>query len=693
MRKIRDALKNNLLPFFFLVFAGGLSALSRGPLPPEWKLGVGVAVMSLFLWLLLRNGSMGFPTASALTGEPVGFNPWLLVFLAILMVLLRFWKLTSLVAWPGPDESLCGLRAMQLCEKWEWRLFFFQQATPLVWASAAVFKLSHSGFLCLWLPSAAISVLTVPAAVLCARTCGTKSRGWILGCLFAFSYWPLFLGRTCQTGILLPGWECLGFYGLCAYGRAGEKAKGRWAALLGLWTGAGYFTFPSWVVVSAVMIIYFFYRGIYPRKRWGDLARFCLWFCGAVSPCLWGWWTGEYGAHVRTVALWTGGWDPGNFSPLLAGYLGSLFWESPGQSWFNPLLGACFFIGLAVLYRTRRRYFAGLILVMTLFLAPGVLSMNLEFFRIVQVLPLVLWTAALGLETILAVFPPGSRVLWLLFFLCVIGWMDFRHLVRPYQRAGESLPVFSGVDKSIERYRAYQILLRTQSESGPGLIFNEFCPDSSFDASLLLATYPFNAVENGSLNREGARWAAILTNADYQPFLSPRFPGAQWTFLDPDRPTDARVVLAVFPLYSGNRQAIGDWTQASVCFRDINRGMVEMQENHPPEQVLGGLFQHYPLVLKDPMLVSCFWERMSDFLYYYYGHPYEKTVYALEQALKGYPAAHLYFKLGSLLMRKGQYGEAKEALEKADRAPLNLCPVAEALALLEKMKKQDPSGR
>ena len=76
------------------------------------------------------------------------------------------------------------------------------------------------------------------------------------------------------------------------------------------------------------------------------------------------------------------------------------------------------------------------------------------------------------------------------------------------------------------------------------------------------------------------------------------------------------------------------------------------------------------LVQGDPFLESCFWERRGEFYYHYgYQEHYADQVEALRQAIqRGYPAAHLYFKLGSLLLRKGDRMGALEAFRAALKA-------------------------
>ena len=620
--------------------------------------------------------------------EPLSFPPFLLLVLACLALWLRFWDLEGLFLWPGGDEGLYGLRALQLAHHWEWRLFYYSQVPPfMIWSTALLLKALHRPLLCLWLPPAVVSAATLVAAVAAARAWGFKTQGWIFGALMGFGYFPLWLGRTCSTGVLMPFWVCMGFCWLGLYAKAQGSPQTLRAGLLGFWAGLGYLAFPSFPVVSLTLAGGLLYFAWAKQKRAVDI----LWFsiCGFLSffPFLWEWAQGNVGGHIESVAFWKGAAGIAGFFQTPGSYVRLLFWGGPTHGLFNPLLSALALTGWAAYGRARKIHLLAWALAWVLWMAPGFLSMNMELFRIVQIMPMVLWAAALGLQNLLEAFPPLGRVYALLPVLLAVGLMDFRQLRSPYKDNGSNPGPFRAESKSIERYRAYALLKETYDRQGPGFIFPDFAPDDSFDFSLRFAASSFNAVDEPQLAAQ-AQWAAVVTNLDYQPFLAPLFPGARWYNLDFDRPQEGQAALALLPLTPANRATIGKWAEGSACFRDIERAVVDAQENQPPDKTLAEALRDNRL-LKDRLLVSCFWERMGDFFYNYMGHPYEKNLFALQLSVMGYPAAHLYYKMGVLFFRGGRLKEAREALEKARHAPLDLSPVDEALKLVEQKAAED----
>jgi tetratricopeptide (TPR) repeat protein len=111
-----------------------------------------------------------------------------------------------------------------------------------------------------------------------------------------------------------------------------------------------------------------------------------------------------------------------------------------------------------------------------------------------------------------------------------------------------------------------------------------------------------------------------------------------------------------------------------------------------------GLFRSAPdLLAADPFLSACYWERRSEFFYRYeFQKHFDDQVLALKNAVeKGYPAAHLYYKLGCLHMRKGETALARADFEKGLRREPGYGDIREALGLLTEMEKgtrpaQDP---
>ncbi len=84
---------------------------------------------------------------------------------------------------------------------------------------------------------------------------------------------------------------------------------------------------------------------------------------------------------------------------------------------------------------------------------------------------------------------------------------------------------------------------------------------------------------------------------------------------------------------------------------------------------------------RDPFLESLFGEWRAQ--YHYGAGGYEANEALLRETIqKGYPAAHLYFKLGNFLWLEGKKQAAKEAYAQAARQEPHLTQAAQALALL-----------
>jgi len=195
------------------------------------------------------------------------------------------------------------------------------------------------------------------------------------------------------------------------------------------------------------------------------------------------------------------------------------------------------------------------------------------------------------------------------------------------------------------------------------------------DESLFDMVYPFNAAENPRFDPSGARWAALLMDANYFPFVSARLAGSQWVWLDAKN-REKNLVLGVIPLTDPNRAIVGNWILAHHYFRALNEAIFNIT-NPASYQKAQALFEQEPIFFKkDRFLESCYWERRGEFYYdYAFDLHYQDHLNALRQSIeKGYPAAQLYFKLGSLLLRKG---DRKGALA-AFRAALKVDPRYEA---------------
>src|ERR1041384_3716609 len=88
-------------------------------------------------------------------------------------------------------------------------------------------------------------------------------------------------------------------------------------------------------------------------------------------------------------------------------------------------------------------------------LLPGILSSNLEFFRIFLVFPLVLALAGLGFQQLASSLTPVRRVGFLALTLAGIASLNLYHLFGPYQDRWKRPEASWGFYKSPENFRAY----------------------------------------------------------------------------------------------------------------------------------------------------------------------------------------------------------------------------------------------
>ena len=281
----------------------------------------------------------------------------------------------------------------------------------------------------------------------------------------------------------------------------------------------------------------------------------------------------------------------------------------------HPLLASFFFVGGIRLYQSRAQALPRWILLSILcFLVPGFLTINMDSFRIVQVLPLLLATTALpGLQVFLEKFFLSWRKLgWAGVLLITLG-IDVPRLFGPYLVLNSHPQEWKSLGKSLSRYRAYQILNEEVSQGGPGLILGEW--DIPSDRTLQVTTYLFNAAENPALHPEQAQWLAVVTDSHYQPFLQKSFPQGQWWLLDTDLPEGGENrMLGIIPVQPQNREQLLRWAKADLAFRDLNWGIDHIHDPLCLERVEEGIGRDEGLLENEPFLESSFWKKRLIFI-------------------------------------------------------------------------------
>jgi hypothetical protein len=601
------------------------------------------------------------------------------VYLALALaavVFFRFYRLTDFRPWFTGDEGLHGFLAIHLSLDWCWRFFYTVGEHPplLIWLAVPFFKFFQSPFFNLWFLPACLSVLAVPFGYLASRAVFSRTLSLAFGLLMAFSFWPLYFGRFNQQGVFTPFWELSSLWLLALLIKNKKPGTKKWLALiLGLWAGLGLLTFTAWMTV--ILLVALTVAALYWKKSVRDkrpLGFFGAGLAAALLPFLVAALKEGYGHHLIDASS-ASKWFPAAHQWLThISYVTCLFWgtlqkgTSYGPEWggmLNPVLGSCFFLGALELWRLRKSLWAKwLALALVICLLPGFIAADyVELNRVIQVMPFLLIVAAIGAVK-LARETPRHRALIVaaLFFLSFA--LDLNHLLKPNVN-GPAWRLEFNREIPDENFQAYRALKEAEDQLGAGLIFTDFML-LSHNHTLNVSTYHLNAALNPSLNPEKARWAAVIVNVHYRPFLEKRFPGSQWQRVTPLLVEDGGTVVGIIPVTRQNQDELMRWTKVHRYFHDLNfQAECILNSKKEYAKALEELPLGHPKVQGDAFLESCFGEWVAQ---YHYGADYEINRAAIRKAIsEGYPAAHLYFKLGNLYFLDGRMKEARKAYEAA----------------------------
>ncbi len=673
------------LPWILLpLFAAGLVLLSTGSLTP----GISIAVVLLFLLIPFVVSFHFRPPAPSplLPAEPTSGKTLLRVGLPILLLAaaFRFFLFDRLYVWPNTDESMNGILAWDLAREWRWKFFWtFGELPPLfTWMLALGirwFGLSHA---LLWAVPAAVSLLTVPAAWLAARTLGGGSFGLLTAALCAFSFWPMYAGRFCHQGVLLPFWT---FLVLWALARHFANPRPRSALVLGLVTGAGSLLFTAWPPLAVLVLVVALGRALKNRGGIREAAFLFGSFAVAIAPFTIAVFTEGYGSHLGSVSAFNGYFPPGRILLTMLSYPTAILWGSlvggdaytaPVGGLFSPLPGAFLLLGLAEALRRRREPpFAFALAGLAVTMLPGLLSMNVEMYRVACVLPFLLLLTAVGIRGFLGTFQPRLRAsLAVLVAVAILAW-DTTLLTRPFLKPWFSeAGVFTALKptKPVAMCLAHRILAERAEREGPGLVFTSFTPPFN-DASLFTGTWDFNALSNPRLDPEKAHWAGFVVNVHYSAALGRRFPTIERTWLDEGLSLDDGG-LAVFtvPLGKGGLAPAdaARWRRVHRAFFETDIAMHHLPDTGPYRKTLSILETAIDDVKSDPFLASLYWEKTAHAGFM--DRDYDANVAALRAALEeGLPTPHLKALLGALLLVRdsGDPAPSIALLEEAARDP------------------------
>jgi hypothetical protein len=673
--------------FYFFMFVSANSVLCYFDFSNTLQLGlIGLLVLGplLMAFLLIPPASSRQPPVLYEEFLPsIPRKTW--VFLGVLLVFIRFYKLGSEHPQPFGDLSLYASFAIDLTHHWNWKLFYFPgQHPPLyIWMTSLCYQWIHSCFLSMRLVSALLAILLVPLNYFVLRNRYSSSFSFMGTCLMALSLWCFDRGRVCEGAITILPWELICIYWI---GYSSKESvlnhKILKTALLGAWTGLCYWTFPTWplVVIWVSLAVYLESRSNRNMAPlWGYLTGFSITF----FPFLFLIFRGDYDLLNRIASSFVPGGSWSERFLTCFSYFSSLFWGRMNGAlsyyWYNferlnPVWGAGFFLGLIQMWKYRHhpssRWMA---LAFLIFSLPIYFSSYVEMLRILDLLPFILWVTAWGLGALLTEAPPRRRGLILFILLTFSTSTDIARIARSYSHEN--------------RIQSYPFCKYLSEKLGPGLILSDFSPAG--DADFFVETYDFNAAENQALDPHEARWILIPINSHYYPYLRERFPKAR-LYLPANEHSSESMMQVLLSRQEIDESTLGRWVSIQRYFHQLDLQAANINLPRTYQTTLQTLAEGETQASGDRFLESCYWEKASEFYYQHdYRNHYDEITQSLRLAIeKGYPAAHLYYKLGCLYLRKNRFKEAQQAFDAALVQDPQFEEALDAKRLLVGMKKQ-----
>ncbi len=636
---------------------------------------------------------------------------WSAVFLLIVLgggAWLRFHRLTSLSQWPLYDEGIYAFYSLLFDEGWQDRLFFSKSNAPALyaWAMAVGNRLWGASLTTLWLVPALFSISAVPLAFMAAQRFFSRDVAFLVVLFMSLGFFPAYVGRFSFAVVTGLFWACLTFYLMSRCLEEIREGRGwLWTIAFGASLGGGLYTdhpWPAFIAAAFLAILAAVRRG-----KPGGIRRLVMIgavFLATAWPYAWGFYQGQFGIYHSRLFFLTSqaGWD---HLPVAASYFQAFFWgvardvHSYKPVWggfLDPLSGSLVLLGMLVLttrFHDGRVRWMGTALF--LFLLPGLLSLGWMPFRAVLVPPLLAVFASFGF---LSLFPDRKRGRMASVFLAVVVLsLSSWHLFVKYGGTWNDNQTWADYVKSPERRAAYRILGEWAKREGPGLVLSEWVPGQS-DETLDYACYRFNAARNPRLDPAEAKWGALMANVHYRPFLAARFPEGKAYRLSEGR-QDGGWMLWIVPVEERDRPTWSEWVlahRALATFIDRNLSHVV---GAPYDDVVGAFTATWDLYRRDPFTCAVFWEKAAELYWLETAYGMDgglspdppgwtqgnesRVLYCLGRAVKdGYPAAHLYRRMGVEHLMKGRIHEARPYFRAATRSSLDLTDSREMLLKL-----------
>ncbi len=682
-------------PVYFLFFLAVNLFLSYGTDSFQIKLWGGlIAVILPCLWMISSHKlkSKSFDKAPALKKNfSEGYG---LLFLLAAAIIFRVFASTRLSAWPLADEASCPFYAMDLSWKEPWRFFFSSGQMPLppffVWFLALYFKIFSPGLLSLWMVPAFFSILTLLMVYFTVRKFLSDSLAFFCTAFSCFNFGLLYTGLFCMPTCLFLFWQILIFACCGAFWKARTLFSQKlWAIILGLGVGLGFGTWIAWIFVAFMIFLGIGYICLKKRKNlfifftvpllllfFFFFWRF-VWESGfdylrqvwALYPGMEGKKQAVYSLSTWTAFFWGDPWKY-TYGPLWGGVL-------------NPLAASLFFVGIVECGKKITSPFTVWIGgALFIFLLPGLVSRDFEFFRASAAIPLLILVLAIGAKSVSSFLPGIKRIMAVWVIIVLSAGLDIYHLTGPYHQQwgvpNDNWPHF----KSVEYWKACEILKQSGEIRGPGILLADF-QTTLTDQTLTVAAYTWDAVRRENVSLQGKNWLAVIIDVHYKPFLQHRFPKGQWFWLGNQHMNQGGIMLALIPIDAIDQPILQRWCEADVRLHSVTRAIMDHKPEQSQSAILEKLRTIYPFMKKDPFLESCFWEKVL----YHEKIQGNKTA-ALEasrQCLKnGYPLPPVLNDEGVLLLESGKIIQARLAFQQAVQSTLNLTPAAENLKRLDK---------
>ncbi len=600
-----------------------------------------------------------------------------------LIAFTRFYQLTSIPFWLISDEGIYATMSMALMKKWNWSILLTEgRMEPLlIWLGGLFFHVTGPSLVSLRLFTTFVSIATVLSAYFCLRPFLPRVTAFVYSWLFAFSFWALSFMRffTHQELILLFEMWTIGCLGRLLTAQ-GTRSKWFWLTALILCNVLGFYSYVNWAVVWILIALLFLFLSPKIPQVKSHLLYLTLFTAFFIWPIVLDRFAPGGLSYMKSL------FQLKDFPISFAGYLSNLFYDSRTSYPYSPDWGGMFdpvtgsFILLGCLYAVKtldRKLSFALGLALFLCLLPGVVTNYIELHRVTTSFPFWILLAAFGVQSLIEEHGLIKALLPItLLGLLTLG-LNFYDFIGPYGDVlrAPSLRQWRGVEYA----EAYQILKTQSDASGPIYVFSEFNADYD-NKTLDIATYPFNPLQNPALAATGSKWACLIIDIHYAPYIKKRYPGALITLLRTekttpnDRPPSG---LYLIPLAQIAPDTLKNWAAMDVCYRNLNVAIKNRRSTQTWSQFYPACIDE-KLAMTDPLMTAIYWEQKG--MYAFFDGDYPSAVKAYQNAIAhGVPAAQLYYGLGVALQRMNRTREAEKAFRNMPALQKETAPYTHAL--------------